>query len=592
MLKVAPRPAEAPFMRRHVLLAATGSAVLTLVSALVAALPATAPAAVPSRITAHPVLTHLDDAPRGVDVRAGASTAALLARSGAATHRPVFRARTLPGLARAGSRTATDARDAGALVTALSVPGGTAVLGGLAQHVSPSCTGTTDGDRVQALYVRETSTASRYTDVHSSLLSFVADVDDTFALSSPTSGRRVRWVQDASCVPVLPEVVVPDGTLTGNGGLGDLARALAAQGYNRSDRKYLAFADAATLCGVGQMVQDSDPSSANANNGAMALYARVDAGCWATRADYHSSPAHELMHMLGAVQPGAPHATTNGHCTDESDAMCYDDGSGQAMTSVCTAAGEEALLDCRHDDYFDDAAPAGYLAGAWNTARSAFLDTVPALGAGTTSTTTSTSGATTAPAPASVTVTVSAPRGLYVGGYGRVYASVASAAGAVATGVRLQSWTRATGWRTLASATTSSTGKASFAVRLTRAGTLTSRVVVPATTAVAGATSATVSTAVVRRPTSGAAAVRTGRPDRLAVTVRTNARLPVAGQYVTLQVRYAGSTAWRTVTRRLTDRLGHAAVGVQPRRRAAYRWVYPGSWNLAPSTSASLAVRY
>ena len=552
---------------------------------------------------AHVVRTHLDDAPAGVDVRAHVATATLTARSGVAAHRAVYRA-AARRLAPRGARLASGTADRGAVVSVLSVPGGAATLDGLAEHVSPSCTGTTDGDRVQVLYVREASTPSRYADLLPSLRSFVADVDDTFAVSSRTSGRRVRWVQDGACVPVLPELVVADGTLTANPGLDGLVPALRAAGHGRADRKYLAFADASTLCGIGQMVQDSDPTSANANNGAVAQYARVDTACWSVRAGGHSTPAHELTHMLGGVQPGAPHATVNGHCTDEADALCYDDGSGAAVVNRCTAAGDEGRLDCGHDDYFDDApVSSGYLAGAWNTARSAFLDAVPALGtapttaSSTTTTTTTTSPPPTtvtpaAPAPAPTVVAIAAPSTAYVGASARISASVSSATGPVATGVQLQGWTSTTGWRVLATAATSSTGKAVLVVTRTTPTALTLRVVVPATAAVARGLSATRVTRFVKRPTAALASVRAGRPDVLAATVRTNALLGVAGQYVSLQVRYAGTSAWRTVTRRMTDRLGRTTFTVQPRRKAAYRWVYPGAWNLAPSTSAAVTVSY
>ncbi|MEO7746209.1 MAG: hypothetical protein ABIV05_08280 [Actinomycetota bacterium] len=585
-------------MRPLTVLAGTAS-LCAVVLAAGSASPVPTAAVSATTTPAHVVRTHLDDPPAGVDVHAHVATAALVARSGVSAHRAVYRvART--HLAPHGARIASGTRTT---VSVLSVPGGAATLGGLAEHVSPSCTGTTDGDRVQVVFVREASTPSRYADLLPSLRSFVADVDDTFAVSSPTSGRRVRWVQDGTCVPVLPEVVLADGALTGNQGLNQLVPSLQAAGYGRADRKYLAFADASALCGIGQMVQDDDPTSNNANNGVVAQYARVDTACWSVRAGGHSTPAHELTHMLGAVQPGAPHATVNGHCTDEDDALCYDDGSGAAVVTRCAAAGDEGRLDCGHDDYFDDApASSGYLAGAWNTARSAFLDAVPVLGAPSTGAVTTPPATTTSPPPATVTpaatapvpvvVAVAAPASTYVGVSARVSTSVSAATGPVATGVQLQGWTPVTGWRVLATTTTSSTGKAAFVVRRTTPTALTLRVVVPATAAVARGLSSSRVSRFVKRPTATLASVRAGRPDVLAATVRTNALLGVGGQYVSLQVRYAGTSTWRSVTRRMTDRLGRVTFAVQPRRKVAYRWVYPGAWNLAPSTSTAVSVSF
>jgi hypothetical protein len=88
---------------------------------------------------------------------------------------------------------------------------------------------------------------------------------------------------------------------------------------------------------------------------------------------------HELMHTIGAVQPGAPHATAGGHCWDGGDVMCYDDGSAGGSNfsySNCDQVGGEIYqpLDCNKDDYFSAAPPPGsYLASHWNSYDSVFL---------------------------------------------------------------------------------------------------------------------------------------------------------------------------------------------------------------------------
>lgn len=555
---------------------------------------------------------HLDEAPPGVDARQQVSTAALIARSGVRTQPSRFRS-----LQRATGRTRAGVSPAP--VSVLSVPGGTAVLGGLGSHVSPSCTGTTDGSRVQVLYVREAGTPSRYATLLPALQSFVADVDDTFALSSPGSGRRVRWVQDASCVPVIPEAVVPDGTLRGDTGVTALGSVLAAAGYGRADRKYLALADEATVCGVGEMFRDDSPAATNHNNGGAATYARVDSPCWASRADYHSTPAHELMHMLGGVQPTAPHATTYGHCTDEFDAMCYDDGSGQPVTNICTAPGSEAMFDCAHDDYFDERdSGGGYLASAWNTAHSSFLDVVPALSAAPVSPAVPTTSAPTTPAPTTpapitpapttpapittpvptpvplvtpmtAAVTVSAPSRVLVGEVMKVTVRVTAGNVPVATAVTLQTVVSGV-WRQFASGGTSTSGTVTFALRPPTAAVLTIRAVVPATPAISTAVSSPVTVRVVRRPTSTVSSLRAGRPAALTVTVRSSTGVPVSSQRVTLQARGVGSLTWRTVTLPTTDRAGQASVSVRPARPTIYRWVYSGSSQFSPSASGMTRV--
>jgi len=82
--------------------------------------------------------------------------------------------------------------------------------------------------------------------------------------------------------------------------------------------------------------------------------------------------------------------------------------------------------------------------------------------------------------------------------------------------------------------------------------------------------------------------VRAGRPGVLLATMRTSSGAPVAGQYLTLQRRAAGTTAWRTVTRQRTNGSGQTAFAVAPRTSTAHRWVYFGAWNSAPSASSAI----
>ncbi|QWZ09298.1 hypothetical protein KRR39_05800 [Nocardioides panacis] len=253
-----------------------------------------------------------------------------------------------------------------------TAPLGTPGISSLGSHVTPSCT-SSDADRVQVLYVHEATTTSRYTQVLPLIRNEVANVDDVFAVSAEQTGggRRVRWVHTADCLPVVLDVAVPAGALGPD--FWDTIDALQAQGYDRADRKYMVFADTNQFCGIGT-VYDDDRLVGNLNDGRAASYARIDANCWSSG---HSVPAHELTHNLGGVLPGAPHATANGHCWDESDLLCYDDGSGVPMQRVCPSS-QEQLLDCNHDDYFStDPVPGSYLATRWNTASSSFLDTVP-----------------------------------------------------------------------------------------------------------------------------------------------------------------------------------------------------------------------
>jgi hypothetical protein len=317
----------------------------------------------PTKTMAEQTLSvHLDAPPPGVNVRKPVATATLLRAAGLAA-----RSRLRPA------------------VTAVTTPPGTPTTAGLASHVTPSCSGTgTDGNRVQVAYVTAVGLTDRYAAVLPALESYVADVDDVLALSAAETGggRRVRWVTDANCVPVIAHVVLPAGSLggatDGDGGFGATVTAMRNAGYAAAHRKYLMFADANNLCGIAQVYPDSTKASNN-NDGRFPMYARVDNACWTST--YHSVAAHELMHTLGSVQSDSPHPSAAGHCTDESDVMCYVDGPGVVTHNVCPPSHEQ-LYDCNHDDYFSTNPPVGnYLRTHWNTADSPFLDVVPVIGA-------------------------------------------------------------------------------------------------------------------------------------------------------------------------------------------------------------------
>jgi hypothetical protein len=307
-----------------------------------------------------------DHLPPGTRLGSPVPTSDLLAAAGVPASAPSPAAGTLRGLSVA---------DRSELQP---TPPGRPGLRGLVEHVAPSCSGTgRDGNRVQVVYAVEQGQHDRYVILQSALQSFVADVDDTFALSSRESGRRVRWVSDSACTPAIDHVVLPKGALS-EPDMVVMKTALRELGYDEPGRKYLVLADAGELCGIGDVYRDDRPTQNNRNNGTAPMYARVDTPCWAVPPGGHSTPAHELMHMLGAVQPTAPHATAYGHCTDERDAMCYADGDGQRLRRVCAQPDDEQLFDCRRDDYFDPSpTPASaYLREHWNTADSRFLDRI------------------------------------------------------------------------------------------------------------------------------------------------------------------------------------------------------------------------
>jgi 5-hydroxyisourate hydrolase-like protein (transthyretin family) len=491
---------------------------------------------------------HVDPMPAGVTLAAPTDTQSLYARSGAVP------------------------MSADQLSAASAVPAGTSLIPGLGQHVAPSCTGTgTDGKRVQAMYLHEAGTNSRYTQVLSLLRNEVANVDDTYAVSSRKTGGdlRVRWVHDASCAPVILDVTVPSGSLGSD--FEATISALENLGYNDPSRKYVAFADDNQFCGIGTVYQ-KDQATGNPNDGYAASYSRIDTNCWST---HESVAAHELTHNLGGVQRTAPHHTTYGHCYDESDLMCYDDSSGITMRSVC-ASSQAQLLDCNDDDYFNtDPAAGSYLATHWNVARSSFLDSVAGPG-GTTGTTD----------PTGTTVTLSVPT--------EATAGTAFPVSVTATGQGPFTYD----WKVSGPCTFSDTTVAAPTVTCTTAGQATVSVAVTQAdgqSVQAGPVTVSVSppdgTSTPTRWTS-VSQVR-GRPVRLTALLRdASTGAPTAGERVQLEAKYRGARGYVTVANGLvTDSSGRVMASPAVRRAGWFRFSYAGGASYTASVSRPTYVK-
>ncbi|GAB1693116.1 RICIN domain-containing protein [Krasilnikovia sp. M28-CT-15] len=222
------------------------------------------------------------------------------------------------------------------------------------------------GKRVQVLYLHEFGTPSRYTDFLGSMRVWSAGVDAIFDASAAETGgsRHVRFVTTPQCRVDVTELQVPEGALASFTANID---ALQTLGYNRTDRKYLIFADANVYCGIGTYIADRRPGVGNRNNGGPS-YGRVDSGCWSS-----AMAARELTSTLGAVLQDSPNASGAGGCTDDYDLLCGRDRSDKPVRTVCPKK-HENRLDCGHDDYFStDPKPDSYLARNWNVAQSEFL---------------------------------------------------------------------------------------------------------------------------------------------------------------------------------------------------------------------------
>lgn len=242
------------------------------------------------------------------------------------------------------------------------------------------CTGDgTSGPRVQAVYAW--TSQDRSDEVIPLIRRWAADVAATVRVSADQSNARlnVRWVTTPGCV--LSVMMV---RLTGSGAGSNFIttmNVLKNKGLKRTDRRYVVWADTNVLCGIGSLYP-IDRKRKNPNNVGYSGWSRIDRGCWGLlndAGDPQSVEAHELFHNLGAVQDSAPHSSKAGHCFDEFDVMCYEDGGPRGvMQTICGGRMDNPWLDCRRDDYFNPSPPRGsYLAGHWNSAKSRYLSGEP-----------------------------------------------------------------------------------------------------------------------------------------------------------------------------------------------------------------------
>jgi len=269
---------------------------------------------------------------------------------------------------------ATVAADLGAIVTADGPAGAPALVPDAAPAAftmgpnGVACDGDgQSGKRVQVIYAYESGSQNRYAEFLPSFRTWSAGVDTIYSASAAETGgtRHVRFVTTPDCAVDVAEIQLPaDGLDTFN----QTIAALKALGFNKTDRKYMIFADAGVYCGIGTFAGDERAGSVNRSNGGPS-YGRSDNGCWSP-----SVAAHELGHNLGAVNDSAPNSSQEGHCLDEHDVMCYRDSSGRATRVVCADRSGEQRLDCGHDDYYHTRPSAGsYLATHWNVADNEFL---------------------------------------------------------------------------------------------------------------------------------------------------------------------------------------------------------------------------
>lgn len=233
----------------------------------------------------------------------------------------------------------------------------------------------TSGPYVKVLYVYDRNGTSKLSQRKPLIREIVAQADKLVDDSAKQNGarRHVRWLMSNCNLRVV--AVAADLNLD----VISLRYNLMARGVLRSNEKGLAFTEGGFggCAGVAEIYADDRASTSSNRNNFGGMLALVYNGCWTSGSSLIMGTevaTHELLHTLGAVQWSAPNSTEpDFHCTDESDVMCYEDGSGLPMRDVCPAKVPERL-DCGRNDYFHPSPSSGsYLATHWNTARNQFL---------------------------------------------------------------------------------------------------------------------------------------------------------------------------------------------------------------------------
>lgn len=468
-------------------------------------------------VTAAPLSSHPDEAPPGIDLRDRPSTDELAERRYGAGKKPVRAQFSAAGTATAAGADSIDCLGDGV-----------------------------DGKRVQAIYAHASNVPDRYTEVAGLIAQYAADVDYQINRSAALSGkgRRVRYVTH-NCALDVEHVTL---TTSGDNSFSATRNELRARGYDRSDRKYLVWVDAAVgICGIAELYGDDRDTASNWNNSG-AMFARVDAPCWGY------AETHELLHTIGAVQDSAPHSTGAGHCADEYDTMCYSDGSGVPMSIRCPGL-PAWHVDCNLDDYFN-ASPAGgsYLDTHWNAADSAFLEG-------------------SNPLPAPPTISLTAPSSFYAGNAAGVSATVAVPEGRTST----ITWTTTKSGCSFSPATGASsvffcpaTATGSGQITATVVDSLGMSAATSKTFTLVKTSGRRVATGVSRSlPTikKGGKAILTGR----AVDAITGK--PIIGLRMTIYYRRVGSTTWKKITTRTTGVSGAITYTVSPPKSTYYKVV-------------------
>jgi List-Bact-rpt repeat protein len=248
-----------------------------------------------------------------------------------------------------------------AAVAALLVAGWTAVGATAAPTPTTWCGGTsvvqTDrkpellaGDQISVVYAHPTGVPDRFASFATPITSDVAAIDGWWRKNDATRTPRFDLYPFGVCSGLgdldLADVTLPQPAATfAVAPFAQIVSGLVGPPYRATsrDRKYLVYWDApvadAQICGQGSA------------SGIAIVYVRA---CGVSIGDGDLAAAiaaHELIHALGAVAPGAPHECpppNNGHVCDDTVDILY---------PYLNFGLDRLVLDVNHDDYYGNGGP-------------------------------------------------------------------------------------------------------------------------------------------------------------------------------------------------------------------------------------------
>jgi hypothetical protein len=171
-------------------------------------------------------------------------------------------------------------------------------------------------------------------------------------LSSQTGGRQIRFDVSGSALDIgfarLPRTAAEYDAF-GINARDQIERDLKAQGYDRTNKKYLVFYEGGgTNCGTSYQAPGLP------GNASVVFLQKCEAYEYSTltgdalRLGFVDFVwVHEMFHGLGAAPSCAPHHHSSGHVGDDSSDLMYGGG----------AAWKPALLDAGRNDYWTSSVP-------------------------------------------------------------------------------------------------------------------------------------------------------------------------------------------------------------------------------------------